>query len=364
MEDTLAADRLVRWGNFHACIFDRTGLTIRACSDSLAELAGQERAADLIGSYVIDLFSLNSLAAFEGLLREGDFSRTAQCRMAGATKLDTRMAIALSTSPEAGDSGLLTMICIPVFDQTEVISQLDAKAETLRQRNAQLTEFSNLLLHDLRGLLHNLSGELELLLLGSQDDLNPRVLDHLARIEKSSESMTAVLKGVSRFLRPNIGDYPAELTDLNELVDSVLATPRLPLAEGTLLKRIEPLPTLTCQTQLIEEVFRNLVENSVKYHGELPLLVEVGALRQDPPTFFVKDNGVGIHQDDIGGVLEPLRRADRQQLNSEGTGMGLALVKSIVEQHGGRVWLESRLGRGTTVWFTLSERGTASNTPD
>lgn len=363
MEDTPAADRLVTWGNFHACVFDRASLVIHACSDSLAELAGHPRGSDLAGSYVIDLFSLDSLAAFEALLRGGDFSRTAQCRMAGTSHLDTRMVVALSTAPQDAGSSLLTMICIPTFDQAIVISELNAKAETLSLRNTQLAEFSSLLVHDLRGLLHNLSGELELLLLGSQDDLNPRVLGHLDRIEKSSGSMTAVLKGISRLLRPNIGDYPAELTDLNELVDSVLATPRLLLAEGALLKRTEHLPALICQRQLIEEVFRNLVDNSVKYRGELPLLVEVGRLRQDRPTFFVKDNGVGIHQDDISGVLEPLRRADRQHLNTEGTGMGLALVRQIVEQHGGTVWLESELGRGTTVWFTLSEDG-AATTPD
>jgi signal transduction histidine kinase len=361
MEDTLAADRLVRWGNFHACIFERSSLTIRACSHSLAQLAGREDEADLLGSYVIDLFSLDSLAAFEGLLRGGDFSRTAQCRMAGTTNFATRMAIALSTAPQDTESGLLTMICIPVFDQTTAISELDAKAAALTLHNAQLAEFSNLLVHDLRGLLHNLSGELELLLLGSRDDLNPKVLGHLARIKKSSDSMTGVLKGISRLLRPNIGDYPAELTDLNELVDSVLATSRIPLAEGALISRTEHLPTLTCQKQLIEEVFRNLVENSVKYRGETPLTVEVGGLLQDPPTFFVKDNGVGIHEDDIGGVLEPLRRADREYLNTEGTGMGLALVRRIVEQHGGTVWLESELGRGTTVWFTLSEYGAAAS---
>lgn len=357
MEDTLAADRLVRWGNFHACVFDRASMTIRACSDSLAELAGRERAAELIGSYVIDLFSLESLAAFEALLRGGDFSQTAQCRMAGTSKLDTRMAIALSTAPQDRDSGLLTMICIPVFDQATVISELDAKADALTLRNAQLAEFSSLLVHDLRGLLHNLSGELELLLLGNQDDLNPKVLGHLSRIEQSSGSMTEVLQGIARLLRPNIGDYPAELTDLNELVDSVLATPRLPSEAGASIKRTEHLPTLTCQKQLIEEVFRNLVENSVNYRSTRPLLIEVGGLHQDPPTFFVKDNGVGIHRDDVSGVLDPLRRADRQHLNSEGTGMGLALVQRIVEQHGGKVWLESEPGRGTTVWFTLSEHG-------
>jgi signal transduction histidine kinase len=356
MEETLAAARLVTWGNFHVCVFDRTSLVIRACTDSLAELAGHPKGSDLVGSFVIDLFSLDSLAVFEQFLLGGDFSATAQCRMAGPDTLDTRMAVALSAAP-GEEAGLLTMICVPVLDQESVISELGAKAASLELRNAQLSEFSNLLVHDLRGLLHNISAELELLLIESGGDFSSSSREHLERVHGGTESMNSVLEGVTRLLRLSIGDYPTELTDLNAVVDAVLETAVLGLGTGTSIQRNDPLPTLICQRQLIEEVFRNLVENAIKYRGEAALQVEIGSVEKETPTFFVKDNGVGIHPDDLSSVLEPLRRADRQHLNSRGSGMGLALVKRIVEQHGGRIWLESELGVGTTVWFSLSETG-------
>ncbi len=89
------------------------------------------------------------------------------------------------------------------------------------------------------------------------------------------------------------------------------------------------------------------------------MTIEVGTRQSDVPTFFVKDNGIGIHEDDLEGVMMPLTRADHDGLNTQGTGMGLALVRAIVERHGGQLALESERGKGTTVLFSLSEHGNA-----
>ena len=168
--------------------------------------------------------------------------------------------------------------------------------------------------------------------------------------------MTNVLDGVAQLLRVEVGEFPAELTDLNELVDGIAADTTLG-EEGLVVRRVGELPPVICRRQLVAEVFRNLVENGIKYGGEPPVVVEVGAGPGSAPMFFVRDNGVGIEPEDLGRIFQPLERADRSGLNAGGTGMGLALAKRVVDRHGGRIWPESTPGLGTTIWFTLSEHG-------
>jgi chemotaxis family two-component system sensor kinase Cph1 len=99
------------------------------------------------------------------------------------------------------------------------------------------------------------------------------------------------------------------------------------------------------------------VGNAIKYTDTPEVQIEIG-LCDEPgahPTFFVRDHGVGIATTDMELVFDPFKRADHRTLNSQGTGLGMALVKKIIERHGGKVWLESELEQGTTVKFSLSE---------
>ena len=166
MDDTIAMDRLVRWGNFHACVFRRATLEIEVCSHSLAQLSGAADPAEVVGGYVIDLFRPDSLDAFERLLRGGDFSATAQCHLAGSDSSAGLMVVALSPPPPGVDPGLLTMICVPRPDHTAALSELHAAVETLTARNAHITELSSLLVHDLRGFVHGIQAGVELLARG------------------------------------------------------------------------------------------------------------------------------------------------------------------------------------------------------
>jgi signal transduction histidine kinase len=102
----------------------------------------------------------------------------------------------------------------------------------------------------------------------------------------------------------------------------------------------------------IVEVLVNLIENSVKYMGDQPHpRIEVGCLSDGGQTiFFVRDNGMGINPSQHDKVFELFYKVDK---SSEGTGAGLAIVKRILEVHGGRIWIESELGKGCTVCFTL-----------
>jgi signal transduction histidine kinase len=111
------------------------------------------------------------------------------------------------------------------------------------------------------------------------------------------------------------------------------------------------------------EVWQNLIDNAAKFMGDQPNahieIGQAGVSEEGSPVFFVRDNGIGIHpkfSDRIFGLF------DKLDPRSEGTGIGLALVKRIIEFHGGKIWVESELGKGATFYFTLPQQDTSIQT--
>jgi light-regulated signal transduction histidine kinase (bacteriophytochrome) len=121
------------------------------------------------------------------------------------------------------------------------------------------------------------------------------------------------------------------------------------------------LPTVLCSGVLVAEVFRNLIENAAKYNEKDERWVEIGVVPEDgerdarraPPVFAVRDNGIGIRDRHFESVFRIFKRLNARDRFGAGTGMGLTIVKKIVERHGGRIWIESELDQGSTFYFTL-----------
>jgi signal transduction histidine kinase len=135
---------------------------------------------------------------------------------------------------------------------------------------------------------------------------------------------------------------------------------------------VRPLPTVAADAARIGEVFRNLVVNGVRYNDRAHKELEIGALepgaragREAPDTsegaiLYVRDNGIGIPERHWSTVFDMFKRLHPRDAYGGGTGSGLAIVKKVIEKHGGRIWLASEPGRGTTFFFTLRARGAES----
>ena len=138
-----------------------------------------------------------------------------------------------------------------------------------------------------------------------------------------------------------------------------LAQDALAIVQGQLVKRdievmIQPdLPLVFGDRQRLTEVLQNLIDNAAKFMGDQRKpQIQIGQLGEedDKPVFFVRDNGIGIapkHHEQIFGIFNKLN------LDVEGTGVGLSIVKRIIEVHGGKIWIESEMGKGSTFYFTL-----------
>jgi two-component system, chemotaxis family, sensor kinase Cph1 len=142
-------------------------------------------------------------------------------------------------------------------------------------------------------------------------------------------------------------------TDAGAALEQALHNLRLAIEDSGAMVTRDPLPTLPADEGQLVQVFQNLVGNAIKFHGEQPARVHVWAVRQDGEwRFAVRDNGVGLEPQYAERIFVIFQRL-HGWAQYPGTGIGLAICKKIVERHGGRIWVESELGRGATFYFTL-----------
>jgi len=354
---TIPFDHLSTTSPLIACSFHRRTLEIIHCSDALALAAGYRDASELRDSYVIDLFGFQSLEAFEDLLRSENFDKTAQCKMANHKHGDHSMVVSVIPTSKTPDDDILLLLCMPVPDYVSDIAVLQEKNDQLEAHNQRLTELSSLLGHNLRGALHGILGHVQAVSTSEDPATESPQQSILRQIQQIGTGMNRVLTDVTRLIHFGEQVAPMEFTDLNLVVDKLIDELKHFKGQEHTIRRVSNLPKVMCQAQLVQELLRNLLENGIYYAGDQSAKIEIGTREAELPTFYVKDNGVGIHPEDISKVVRPLHRADRDQLNQQGTGLGLTLCQSIIERHGGKLCMESERGVGTTVWFTLSKHG-------
>lgn len=168
--------------------------------------------------------------------------------------------------------------------------------------------------------------------------------------------MEALIDSLLHFSRVGRVELSTRPTDLNELVRAALESLQITLREEKVEIRVpRPLPTVRCDRVRVGEVFHNLITNAIKYNDKPAKWVEVGCQEAAgrPTVFHVRDNGIGIPQKHHEAIFRIFKRLHGRDKYGGGTGAGLTIVKKIVARHGGRIWVESRPGEGTTFYFTL-----------
>jgi len=269
---------------------------------------------------------------------------------------DTHAVVSVNVEPLRAPGGAFDGVLATLDDVTEQRrSELEREAliRELEQKNEELEQFAYTVSHDLRSPLITMRVFLgHLARAARRGDLESFDSD-LARVMDASGKMDRMLAELLDLSRSGRRMSEAEPVPLGELVRDVLAVLAGPLQERAVEIVVAPdLPTVLGDRRRLLEVVQNLVENAVKFMGdqESPRL-EIGWRSGTEPALFVRDNGIGIsarYQERVFGLF------DKLDTDSAGAGVGLALVKRIVEVHGGRVWVESEgAGTGATFWVQL-----------
>lgn len=231
--------------------------------------------------------------------------------------------------------------------------------EKLEISNRDLDDFAYIASHDLKEPLRGIYNYSEFLLEDYKEHLDDEGRYKLQTLKKLSRRMESLIDMLLEYSRLSREDFSHKQTDLNVIVRDVLETISIWLKENRAEVEVKgPLPVIACDQARVAEVFRNLVTNAVKYNNSPARHIEIGSFPGNEPgnaapVFYVRDNGIGIaleHQKIIFKIFKRLHARDEY---GGGTGSGLTIVKKIIDRHGGKIWVESAPGQGTTFFFTL-----------
>jgi PAS domain S-box-containing protein len=252
------------------------------------------------------------------------------------------------------------------------VTELAATNRELLQKTSENESFVYSVSHDLRAPLVNLQGFSQELVLTQQELAallaDPRVpgdvrdrgvallsgdlSESVGFIRNAVQHLGNIIDGLLRLSRIGRVEYRIEPVDVNAVVADILASMRPTIAASGARVHVEPLPAIEADRNAIGQVFANIVGNAIKcLHPDRPGDIRIAAIAEEPPVFVIEDNGIGIAEEYRKKIFQVFQHVHAAE--GRGEGMGLAIVRRIVERHGGRIWFESTPQAGTRFLFTL-----------
>lgn len=241
--------------------------------------------------------------------------------------------------------------------QDELEMRVEERTDQLSQSLARMETFGYALSHDLRSPLRTVSGYLNLLEEEHADGLGDVGTSYVQRGKEGARRMKELIEGLTALLRSTRAEVRPEPLDLSGLAAEIAADLAVAHPERSVDIEIEPDLRATADRRLMASVLENLLGNAWKFTSKRhDPQIAVGIVNEEGgATFFVRDNGAGFRSSEAERAFEPFTRLHTHE-EFDGSGIGLATVRSIIEQHGGRVWIRGEQEVGATVFFTLPSR--------
>ena len=288
---------------------------------------------------------IKQLTEVAGIISKGDFSARAEASthdeigtLAGSFNEMTDKLVAAKANVE------------------QKKAELEEQHKLLEEANRELDSFTHTVSHDLQAPLRGVASFAAFLEEDYKDKLDGEAQEYLKEIRGGTARMSNLIKDLLALSRISRIKNPFEKVDINELVEAVRKRIEFDINKHKVELRVQKnLPAIVCDRIKLTEVFLNLINNAIKFSSkqEKPPVVEVSYYDDGQfHKFSVKDNGIGIdpkYHDQIFGIFKRLHTADE----FEGSGAGLGIVKKVIDDHGGKVWVESEAGKGTTFLFTI-----------
>ncbi|BDP44899.1 hypothetical protein DAETH_48680 (plasmid) [Deinococcus aetherius] len=240
------------------------------------------------------------------------------------------------------------------LERAQGVRQLAQRTEELERSNKELEQFAYIASHDLQAPIRAVTSFAGVIDRKYGPQLDERGRLYLRQIKKSGEHMKRLVDDLLAFSRVHTEQRPLRFTDAGAVLGTVLGRLQPEIeALGASVTHGE-LPRVVADAQQLDQLLQNLIANGLKYRREgVAPQVHVSAEREGRVwRFAVSDNGIGIEPQYFERIFVIFQRLHGRE-EYEGTGIGLAVCKKIVERHGGRLWLESTLGQGSTFFFTL-----------
>jgi PAS domain S-box-containing protein len=252
---------------------------------------------------------------------------------------------------------------VPMYDSIGRVTSwygttMDIHDRKLLEEEQQ--QFAYIVSHDLHEPLRAIANYTQLLARQYQGQLDATADDYIAFITNGAQRMKQMLTGLLEYTRAGKPLDTFTTVDCNAVLARVLATLEVAIRESGAMITHDPLPTVRGDAVRLAQVLQNLLSNAIKFRGAMPPQIHVSAQREARHwRFAVRDNGIGVDPAYAARLFQVFQRLHSQS-EYPGTGIGLSICRRIVEQHNGRIWVESAVGQGATFYFTIGEHESES----
>jgi PAS domain S-box-containing protein len=271
-----------------------------------------------------------------------------------------RVTMTIAASPLVDPRDTLSgaiMVSQDITEMRDLQEALSKHAAALTRSNAELQQFAYVASHDLQEPLRMVTSYIGLLNKKYGNELNAQAKEYMAYAVDGADRMRSLINDLLQYSRIETQGKPFSAVDLERVVKEVIDTLHVAIAENKALVTVEPLPMIWGDATQLSQVFQNLISNAIKFRGpEAPRIVIGSRETAEEWTMWVSDNGIGIEPKYHDRLFQMFQRL-HTRAEYEGTGIGLAIAKKIVERHGGRIWLVSDGRNGATFYIAIPKPG-------
>jgi PAS domain S-box-containing protein len=254
---------------------------------------------------------------------------------------------------EIGEETVMLLVVRDITERKQVEKALEQSKLELERSNTDLERFASIASHDLREPLRAISGFAGLLAKQYGDRLDAEADEYIEYILEGTMRLQELIDALLTYSQVGTRGRAFKPTDCEDILDRVTSNLTMSIEENGAMITHYPLPSVLGDRVQLEQLFQNLISNAIKYRGKEKPEIHIGLTRKNSEwEFSIRDNGIGVepqHSDRIFVIFQRLHTQDEYP----GTGLGLAICKRIVERHGGRIWIESEFGKGSTFYFTI-----------
>ncbi len=276
--------------------------------------------------------------------------------MVGMRKDGSEFPLELSLSTwKIGIRRLYSGIIRDVTERKQADEKLKQTLAELERSNKDLEQFAYAASHDLQEPLRTVSNFSQLLARRYKGELDAKADQFIGFIVDGATRMQQMIDDLLAYSRVSTRAKPFEPTDCETVFDQALTNVKMAVEESGAIVTHDPLPTVMADASQMVQLFQNLISNAIKFRKEKPRITVSAVQKEKEWLFSVQDNGIGIAPEFMEYIFKMFQR-EHASTEYPGTGVGLVICKKIVERHGGRIWVESQVGKGSTFYFTIPVR--------
>jgi light-regulated signal transduction histidine kinase (bacteriophytochrome) len=287
----------------------------------------------------------------------------------GKKKDGLEFPVEISLSPLETQEGVLVSAAIRDITEKKQMAReisdaninLEKKVQSrtaeLEEKNKELEQFAYVASHDLQEPLRMVTNFLQLLQVRYNPKLDDKGREYIFFAVDGASRMKQLIQDLLSYSRVNAREMTIDEIDIQRTVNYCLEVLKDKIQQKGVKVTVHKLPVLKANKSLTEQLFMNLIHNAIKYGTDKDPQIEIGTHDTNNERlcgFYVRDNGIGINPKYFEKIFIIFQRLNEKS-KYEGTGMGLAICKKIVEKHGGGIWVESNGGEGSTFYFTMEK---------